>query len=76
MATRTLITTTKQDAAIAWRAAQLRMTEDQLIATFSSVALEDLVRAYEQAEAARVFEAYKLATTSAQAAAKTALGLS
>lgn len=74
---RTFDTTAEQDAAIAWRVAQIDppITEDVLIAGFVQGALATLVKDYRDHEASRVFEAYKVATVAEQAAAKAALRL-
>jgi hypothetical protein len=75
MATRTFDTTAEQDAAIAWRAAQLGVPEAAIVGRFASEALTGLVAAYLDAEGARVYEAFKQAPADQQAAAKAALGL-
>lgn len=72
---RTLTTTAEEDAAIAWRAAQLGVSEAQIIAKFSSDALRSLVAAFRDDEGSRIYEAFKSATTSERAAVKAALGL-
>lgn len=75
MATRSFITTAEQDAAIAWRVAQLnaqgeRITEGQLIAGFAGAALVSLVNDYRDAEASKVFEAFKAAPLEDRATVK------
>lgn len=76
---RTFDSTPEQDAAIAWRVVQLSkvtpITEDELVAQFATHALADLVAAYRDAEASRMYDAFKAATIGQQAQAKAALGL-
>lgn len=73
--TRTFQTSADEDAAIAWKVALVGITEDQLIAQFASAALADLVSAYKDAEAARIYEAVKVASAETLATVKTTLGL-
>lgn len=77
---RTFTTSAEQDAAIAWRVAQLEAsgtpaTEDALIAQFAQLALSDLVKTYRDTEGARVYAAFQSATADERAAAKAALKL-
>ncbi len=77
---RTFTTTDEQDAAIAWRIEQLKaqgvkVTEAQLIAQFATKALTDLVAAFSDDEASKVFTAFKDASLGDRVAAKKALNL-
>ena len=72
---RTFETTAEQDAAIAWRVAQLKITEAELIDRFVSGGLVGVVAAYKDAEAASIYDAAKNATPEQRAEAKAALGL-
>ena len=73
--TRTFITTVEQDAALAWRAAQLGISEDALMVRALADPLKAVVAAYRDSEGARVYDAYTRATPAQRDAAKTALGL-
>ncbi len=80
MTTRTFTTSAEQDAAIAWDVAQLtaqgqRVTEAQLIAQFAATALDGLVARYRDAEAAKVYAAFKDASVDDRAKAKAALNV-
>lgn len=72
---RTLTTTAEEDAAIAWRAAQLGVSEAQIIAKFSTDALRSLVAAYRDDEGSRIYDAFKAASAAERAAVKAVLGL-
>lgn len=80
MVRRSFDTTAEQDAAIAWRVAQLQaddpeITEATLIASFLHAALQGLVTGYRDFEGSRVYLAYTAATVEAQDAVKAALKL-
>lgn len=63
--TRTFETTDEQDAALAWRVAELKadgVTEDSLIAAFADAALAELVATFRRTEADRVADAFQSAT--------------
>ncbi len=77
---RIVTTTDEQDAALAWRVAQLqangeKATESQLIARFANAALGELVAAFRDSEAARVFDAFKGASLDDRKSVKEALNL-
>jgi hypothetical protein len=66
--TRTFVTTTEQDAALAWVAEVRRLSEAAIIREFTETALADLVAAYLDSEGARVYELFKKAPSDQQAA--------
>ncbi len=80
MTTRTFTTSAEQDAAIAWDVAQRalqgqRITEAQLIAQFAATALDSLVAKYRDAEASKIYAAFKDASVDDRAKAKAALSV-
>lgn len=65
--TRTFITTPEQDAALAFRAKQLGISESEIIAQFAASALSEAVAAYLDSEGSRVYELFKKASVQQQA---------
>lgn len=73
---RTFVTTDEQDAALAWKAKILGISEDEIIATFAAEALQGAVDAYLDAAGSQVYEAFRNASASEKAAVLSTLRLS
>jgi hypothetical protein len=72
---RIFVTTDEQDAALARRAKLLGIDETELVAALAGGSVAAVLKAYRDAEAAQLYEAFRSANESQRTAVKDVLGL-